>query len=97
MSHKNQPLKVELLGDTLSITIGTAALSAELLARQCPSDGTFVVEDEYSLACQVVIELRRSLEIHNASKARALLMLLSVAQNCDALIHRGDPAPTEDA
>lgn len=62
MSDKDQPLEVELHGQTLSITVGVGALKSLLLAAYSPEkveSGAVSVPDEYALACMTIVELRR--------------------------------------
>lgn len=61
MGDKDQPLQVELRGQTISIEIGVSALVdllASAFAAEKPRAAKVVVADPYNLACQMVVVLR---------------------------------------
>lgn len=83
MSDTNQPIAVELHGQTLSITIGVAALRAAMLASY-PADkveaGKISIPDDYIFACQAVIALREGGNLP-LGMSRALSVILAMASN----------------
>lgn len=83
MSDTNQPIAVELHGQTLSITIGVAALRAAMLASYPAPKveaGHISIPDDYALACQAVVALRAGGELE-LGMSRALAMILAMAGN----------------
>ncbi|GJD93382.1 hypothetical protein [Methylobacterium iners] len=62
MEEKLQPLRVEMRSDVLSLTVGISTLREMILAsyeREKVEAGKVQIDDDYSLACAIVIEMRR--------------------------------------
>ena len=90
MGDKDQPLAVELHGQTVSITIGVTALKSAMLAlfkETGTKGGRYVVPDEYALACQTVVELRSK---GSDGTEFALAVLLNAASRTKAVVFERD-------